>query len=607
MDKKSLLVIVASLMVLSAGAQLKSAVRVASSQPLSATPVRPQVEEMEMQLQTSGDAVHSPNRSPQAIKPYYIRPAGAYYAHQVAENGCPYSLNRGYIQVKPFSDYTFYSVIDGADENDECYWDQFSDILELIDGSSPLTLNYGLETADAPALYVYHGDIEREEGFRYPYYFSLDDYVVINKTPALIYSYPDTKSWGEDEYDILLSSKTMCEGGRYGNLTSLYYAFDGAIPFDTNMYGRWFGKNGGHYDGMAQAFEKPSHPYALKKVCMQIGQLSCEAPVKLSCKVYRLDEIPPYQEEGTAGLPENLGEPIATGYSIVKPDTDETTYGLLTFTLYAHEDGIDYEITPTIDFPILIVIEDYNNPEYDALRDFTCFISADIHVDEGYGELAYLKCPINDEQGNFTGNYEWKGLNNFFNGKEMKTGYSIYIVADMPYLLFSDAEESGEYEFDVAGGEMQKTVDGRLVNGIEFKTSVPDEGETWYMHLKGGEELPEWLDISLEDGESDEMLNGIVTAHVVAQPLPNDQNYREAVVRFEFPGAYLDYKFMQGEQSYPIDPPEEPVATIYKMVKLILSGKVSDEDMKRYDVNKDGELTIADINMVINYVLSHDE
>jgi len=34
---------------------------------------------------------------------------------------------------------------------------------------------------------------------------------------------------------------------------------------------------------------------------------------------------------------------------------------------------------------------------------------------------------------------------------------------------------------------------------------------------------------------------------VTAEPLPAGVAYREAVVRFEFPGAYIDYKFMQGE------------------------------------------------------------
>ena len=137
---------------------------------------------------------------------------------------------------------------------------------------------------------------------------------------------------------------------------------------------------------MAQAFEKPTHPDLLKKVCVQTAGLECVAPVELCCKVYRLDEIPAYRDDEPVELSGDFGDPIATGYTTVTSDTFDETYGLLTFTLYSHEEDdpeLVYEINPTVDYPILVVFEDYNNPECDALRDFTCFVSADIHVDEG--------------------------------------------------------------------------------------------------------------------------------------------------------------------------------------------------------------------------------
>ena len=250
----------------------------------------------------------------------------------------------------------------------------------------------------------------------------------------------------------------------------------------------------------------------------------------------------------------DFGDPIATGYTTVTSDTFDETYGLLTFTLYSHEEDdpeLVYEINPTVDYPILVVFEDYNNPECDALRDFTCFVSADMHVDEGYGELAYLKCPVNDDEGNFTGEYVWKGLNNLFSTGEMKTGLSIFIVADQPYLAFSNNDD-GEYVFPRNGGLMDKypvhpqVYSDDVYHSIMFLSS--NASEDWDITWNGSSVLPDWLEIEVEDmlDESGDFTDA-VGVNVTAAPLPDGVGYREAVIRFEIPGDYQDYKFMQGK------------------------------------------------------------
>lgn len=548
MEKKSLLVVAAMLIALSAAAQFKGVDGVAPSQPLSLSRVQPQVKEVDVQLRAPGEALPSPHQSPAFIKPYYLRPAGAFYSPFIAVSGVGwYSFGVDIMQLKPYSDYTYYTVADGADDNDEPIWENSSGGEFNTYYTQHLTVNYGIEITETPVYYLYHSDMDVDECFQYPYYMMTDGYVVDGRKPALVYSAPDASYLSDYEKDceLLLSSKTMCQGGRNGDATGIIVTYNDAVPFDNNTYGRWFGKNGGHYDGMAQAFEKPTHPYVLKKVCMQTGYLECEAPVQLCCTVYRMDEIPAYRDDGPVELSGNFGEPIAIGYTLVTPDTQEETAGLLTFTLYGREDGLDYEITPTIVFPILLVIDDYNNPECNALRDFSCFVGNDIHVDEGYGELAYLKCPVNDEEGHFTGRYVWKGLNNLFSMGELKSGYTIFIVADMPYLAFNRDDESGEYTFGEAGGEMQRLVGDETVTGIEFKSYEPIIDGDWQVHGISQEELPEWLEISLVDGVEDGNYNGIVTAHVVAEPLPEGLDNREATVRFEFPGAHVDYTFKQ--------------------------------------------------------------
>lgn len=548
MNMKSLLfVIAASLMTLSAGAQLKDVDGVAPSQPLSLSRVQPQVKVMEMQARTPGEAVPSPRRSPAPIKPYYLRPAGAFYSPFIAENGCGFYSLGGleFMLVKPYKDYTYYSVVNGADENDEWFWNY-----SFEDTTRNLTANYDIELCDPPHFEVYHSDIDLYEGFQYPRY-PCDGPFGMNDNKTFIYSAPDASylSYDDDVCELLLSSKTMCAGGRNGDMNGSYFlVYDGPVPFDGNDRGWWFGKNGSHINGMAQAFEKPTHPYLLKKVCMQTMSLECSAPVQLCCKVYRLDKIPAYRDDESVELSAQFGDPIAIGYSLVTPETNDLYNGLITFTLFGQEDGLEFEITPTIDYPILVVIEDYNNPECDALRDFTCCISNDIHVDEGYGELAYLKCPVNDEEGNFTGEYVWKGLNNFFRSGEMKTGLSIFIVADQPYLAFY-FDDDGEYIFPREGGLMvqyehtQEYDADVIIPSILFLSS--NASEDWEITWNGSKELPDWLEFELIDEVADGDFDGHVMAMVTAAPLPEGVSYREAVIRFEISGDYQDYTFKQ--------------------------------------------------------------
>ena len=101
--------------------------------------------------------------------------------------------------------------------------------------------------------------------------------------------------------------------------------------------------------------------------------------------------------------------------------------------------------------------------------------------------------------------------------------------------------------------------------------------EDYVLTWNGIEELPDWLSIRLEDIENYES-GWEVNASVTAEPLPADLAYREAIVRFTIPGDYIDYKFMQG--------------------------KKDNDPINDYDVNFDGEITIADVNKLTNIILS---
>jgi hypothetical protein len=228
------------------------------------------------------------------------------------------------------------------------------------------------------------------------------------------------------------------------------------------------------------------------------------------------------------------------------------------------------------------------------LVDFSAMVTTNF-ADEGFGELAYLKFGRPDGDGNV--NYEWTGLNNFFSSGMMKTGFTIFLDADFPYLAFRWKNEDGEHIFPEDGGDSNK-------HSIEFLSWEPSADDYWVISCNG-DDVPEWLDINLIDGQEDGTFNGIVTAEVVADPLPDDVAYREVVVRFGYPGAYIDCRFIQGHQIYPPEPcgllqdGELNIADVNRMISFILDGMYDD----CYDINSDGEVNIADVNQLIDLIL----
>ena len=616
--KKFLLLGAAALMVASASAQVK---RSATTTVNNA----PKVERLNLNYVTKeakvangpiAPALRAPKKA-NYIEPFYYRPAGAYYSPMIAVDGTGgYSYGNDFVFFKPYTDYFFRTFVDGADENTTYTWDVFHGYqgdYEPVDGQD-IYIQYGLSTQDMPMFYAIDGDIDDPNAAWYQYQMtdytmegSQDNPTIKSQQPVQAWVIPEPSVITDEEgIDFLLTSKTTVPGGRNANLRYSWTAYYGATSYDgMSDQGWWFGKNGEHIDGMAQVFEKPTKPYVLKKVFMMMGDdLMCDAPVKLTCRVYRLDEIPAYNDSMAVGMPIVPGDLVVTGEGYVTPQTGTDKNGFVEFTLYGVDEDdpeLTYEYAPTVDYPIMVVVDGYNDPEAEDLVDFTCYISADDEVDEGYGELAYLKYPryvveideatgdtIKDENGDpiydFTGEYFWRGLNNFFRSGMMKTALSIFIVADQPFVIFNYSFEDGMYTFPNEGGPLQKIIEYEgeeyLAEGISFWSWVSSEDGDWTLTYKGKDELPDWLHIELSDVEQEEEILGYeVYADVTADPLPAGVRYREAVIRFEIPGDYIEYKFMQGC----LVPPDPPTF--------------------RYDMNEDGKVNISDVNVLIELIL----
>ena len=539
---------------------------------------------------------------------YYNRPAGMYPGSLFISPDDSYGgmALAPYYATKPYAPYTFTAICNDVMPDTAYEWDidiPGTDRYEILYGQS-ITQTYGVGVYTFPKLWLQEGD--EWNGYVFPGLYRLQSAPKIMSSPSASNLFADIDEGGT----ILVCSKSFYFDNEFGSNVFTYDS--GMDPYGDNARGWWFGKNGGtmtnsttgvvrtlRIDGIAQAYEKPSHPYLLKRVVVDAGIVNVVDKVDMTCKIYKLDSIPAYLDDDVASLPEVPGELIAYGRATLTPEMYPTPEdgGLIIFNLYDEEYGLEIEYTPTIDSGILVVIDGYNDPDMENLQDFTAMVFSNIHQDEGFGELAYLKYGLNDDDGNFTGDYKWVGLNNFFSSGEMKTGLSIFLDMENPYLAFYYDWEDGEYLFPSSGGVMRKpiVVDGQSItaSGIEFNSWVPSADEGWEMTCNG-EEVPDWLSIELTDGEKNGEFNHLVNAQVVAEPLPKGVTYREAVVRFSFAGAYLDYKFMQSYEAYFVfdmnGDGEVNLADLNALIDAILDG---------------ADLNIGDVNILIDYILSH--
>jgi hypothetical protein len=139
--------------------------------------------------------------------------------------------------------------------------------------------------------------------------------------------------------------------------------------------------------------------------------------------------------------------------------------------------------------------------------------------------------------------------------------------------------------------------------GVYFLSNVITAEGDWYVTWNDEEELPDWLHLELEDLQVGEAYS-YTAATVSADPLPAGVTYREAKIRFEIPGDYVYYTFKQGDQPTPNrydvnGDGEVNVADVNTLIDFILSGSGF------HDCNGDGEMTIADINDLIDYIMNH--
>ena len=545
----------------------------APNQSLAPLPhVLPQVQHQEMKMREPGTSAPQPPRRAGSATVFYKRPAGAFPGF-IAMGSEDHSLLGYYqsttLQVVPYVPYTYKGVAIGTLGLPHFSWDVncinpisgYDDFIS-IDGDQEISVVYRDKMFDVPTMNV----TDELDNYSYGMVCNISG----QKQTVRILPWPDWGQAYEDEIEVLKSSSDFSYARGADESFYPFTLYSGMMPYGSNYNGFWFGKNGGyngvHVDGIAQAFEKPEHSYLLKEVLLYVYGLNVTADVDLQCKIYRINVIPNYQDTASVILPEEPGELIAVGSAHLTPNATDDYDSLVPFTLYTPDDG-DYswqvERPITIDDAIMVVIDGYNAPEMSAISSFSAMIGTEHHIDDGYGERAYIKVGKDNAEGNFDGHYLWVGLNNFFSIGEMKTGLSIFLTTELPFLTSNYVSDTYEYTFPAAGGEMERDVIGNNVEsvnkrGIQIASWQPISSGDFSITCDGGD-LPSWLNIFATDSIVNGKYNYLVNAQVIAQPMEEGTDYREAVVRFAIPGAHMDYKFIQTRQENGDSLMENPV------------------------------------------------
>ncbi len=643
--KKSLLFAAVALLAVTAGnAQMKRSDMAKQNVKIDLpelTVQKPLAKMQEAQLNEGKKEMRAPQVAPKDnVRAWYNRPAGTFYFNSVAV-GDDYAggWNNIYLQMKPYSQYTWKNVSEGADSylwnvetwvvSDPATGDGSYQVYNVED--TDLVTEYGIEYPDAPKLTANGGGASDTYNL-----FCLipgdKEYTRVDGSAMSMVSAENISTWAAGGYRLFGQSHPAIIRSETEEYAYTYYR--GATPHGSNQYGWFFGKNDNGFDGICQVFEKPEHPYALKSVALDYGKLQVGAePATLTANVYRLlVDQPQYVDDGetNAVLKEEDLELLSS--STIEVDTAMATHTWLIFPMVSQDGDLVYEDPLHVDDAILIEITGYNGEHSvsdegalltadNNMIDFSGLVTTD-EIPEGFGEMAFIKryryMAYDDNNEPYLLEepyYQYEGLNNFFTSGEMKTGFGILVEVEMPFMVFNYTAETGEYEFPVEGGSFQRdyTVQGQTVHTDAINVFSWYEGADWSITTVDDEDVPEWLTIETEDvyetdEEGEEEFTGQVLVSAVAEPLPEGVKGRECTVKFFVTGAELTYHFIQGDVSG--DTPlrgdvngdgKVNVTDVTTLINMIL--EVINKDFERGDINGDGKINVTDVTTLVNIIL----
>lgn len=628
--KKSLLFAAAALLAFSAGnAQMKrsDAAKNIDVKTPELIKQKPAAKVEFAQMNENKKTVRATKVNPKAnVIAWYNRPAGAFYLAGLVKNGdYAATYTAPVVFMKPFAKYTWKNASEGAESYEWTYnyWGG-EGYLDATTTDVDYVSDLGMEMPSAPTLKATAGG-ESDEFILYRNTFADKEWT---KNEGFIISSVSADNWSSlDGYRIF--STARMSGDRHQTTQYGYTYYSGATPHGNNQEGWFFGKCDNGLDAICQVYERPEHPYALKSVAVDYGtfKVDPETGGTLTANVYRLKQDPPQYVNGenVVLMPEDMELLTST---TIQVDTTSEKASWLIFPMMATDEGLTFESSYHIDFPILVEITGYNaEPVIDeeagaltyadnGILDFSGLVTSDDVTDEGFGETAYIKRYVwygRDTDNNpyllDNPHYEYEGLNNFFTSGEMKAGFAIHLEVEYPFMVYNYTAENGEYTFPAEGGSYTKTFgegsEAVTLDAISIFSWNPSDD--WTILTTDGEDVPEWLTIEPEDSydENDEF-TGEVNVTAVAEPLPEGVTGRECTVSFSYTGAELTYHFIQGEISDIIKGDVNGdgavnVSDVTALVNMILG--VQEKDEARADVDGNGVINVSDVTALVNIIL----
>ena len=515
----------------------------------------------------------------------YHRPAGVYYNPLYTKDDAAgiWGYAAPQLHLTAYVPFTYLNASTGAESYAWTCKHKAGFSSETVESTEKdFTIDYIVAVSDSvPNLTVTAGDASS-------YYFLQGINSSSEVKRSNVFSYPDWQystsssqyvrhAWETPNYWALSHPQfdASVGAGTYFTMNDQYKKYPSvsaaAYSFGTNSAGR---------DHVATVFEKPSYPYLLKNVGVRYQNLAWDstatnvssATALIRVMVYEVDEIPAYDDETYVTItPGNL---IAEGQASLSYLMSAKT-AILSVPVAA-TDGKK----PEINNNIMVVVTGYNDPD-NLLADFTLTVSRDLD-DEGYGEMGY--------QGRTTSSgIEFRGINNNIKAG-WKTVPSIFIETERPWLCTNSSVE-------------------------ELTRNFAAEGETYELSLFSYHNMSEWtvsgkpdwitIDLEAEDGSE---LGYTINANITAAALPAGTSYREATIRFAYPGAYLDYTVTQGTEvtSKPGDANGDgnvDVNDVTTVINYILGKNPDPFVFDNANVNGDDEVNVNDVTMIINMIL----
>lgn len=515
---------------------------------------------------------------------FYKRPAGSMYG---ALTSAGYVLYNPYVSAKPYAPTTFVAQEADAYNWGVQLWDsQASGRTWLTDaGHQSITVEYSYETDSVPTLS--NGVTEFHIGGT-----NADGSAGWSSMAAIA----DLQEWTDNETTgwVLFSPKFF--GRRDGNQYSTR-RFSGAADKDGGTSGLWFGHNYSGWNAMGTYVEKPENPYMLRTV--QIDYSSLELVANEATIYVEVFKVASRNDEAEQYFDCKPGELIASGsYTFVKGEDPEEGVAVVPFVV--EEGGLEYEITPTIDDEILIVVSGYDSDDF---NNFSMAISQD-EWDEGYGQHGYM---MHKEGEEYTRCY---GLDDFFTTSLGYVAPTVFLDVVNPFLLFNYNIEDGVRNFDKAGNCTTKFA----VQGYPYDMNVISlysytSSEEMEFTLEDGSDLPEWLSIEAVDDVDEDGFTGEILLTVNCEA--NAGAPREAKVKCAIPGSYVVLSITQEGEDAPTplkgDVNNDGVVDITDvniLLNILLDNDQAEKYEGRADVNNDGTVDISDVNELLNVMLS---